>query len=84
MHEAEYITTSPIHDGPIDQKTADQAITTWQRIALGLILLLATFLNFYHLGQNRFADITTSVNTYYAAAIKSMLMSWHNFFFVAF
>jgi len=84
MHEAEYITTSPSNDGPLDQKTTEQATATWHRITLGLILLFSAFLNFYHLGQNRFADVTTSVNTYYAAAIKSMLMSWHNFFFVAF
>lgn len=35
-------------------------------------------MNFYQLGQNGFA------NQYYAAAIRSMLDSWHNFFFVAY
>jgi 4-amino-4-deoxy-L-arabinose transferase-like glycosyltransferase len=35
-------------------------------------------MNFYQLGQNGYA------NTYYAAAIRSMLDSWHNFFFVSF
>jgi 4-amino-4-deoxy-L-arabinose transferase-like glycosyltransferase len=41
-------------------------------------MLVSLFMNFYELGQNGFA------NLYYAAAIKSMLNSWHNFFFVAF
>lgn len=47
-------------------------------ILLALILLLAAFLRFYHLGE------TGVGNQYYAAAVKSMLQSWHNFFFVAF
>ncbi|HET9979390.1 MAG TPA: glycosyltransferase family 39 protein [Ktedonobacterales bacterium] len=49
-----------------------------RRQALGLILLLAAFCNFYELQRNGYA------NLYYAAAIRSMLESWHNFFFVAF
>ena len=49
-----------------------------RRQALGLILLLAAFCNFYELQRNGFA------NLYYSAAIRSMLESWHNFFFVAF
>lgn len=50
----------------------------WQRITLAAILLASIFMNFYQLGQNGYA------NTYYAAAIRSMLDSWHNFFFVSF
>ncbi len=49
-----------------------------QRISLVVILLLAAFLNFFQLQQNGYG------NTYYAAAVKSMLTSWHNFFFVSF
>ncbi|MEI6044125.1 MAG: glycosyltransferase family 39 protein [Chloroflexota bacterium] len=45
---------------------------------LGLILLLAGGLNFFSLAQNGYG------NTYYAAAVKSMLLSWSNFFFVSF
>jgi 4-amino-4-deoxy-L-arabinose transferase-like glycosyltransferase len=44
---------------------------------LTLVLLLGAFLRFYDLGA-------TGSNQYYAAAVKSMLQSWHNFFFVAF
>jgi len=42
------------------------------------IIALGAFLRFYQLGTY------TIGNTYYAAAVKSMLTSWHNFFFVAF
>jgi 4-amino-4-deoxy-L-arabinose transferase-like glycosyltransferase len=49
-----------------------------RRWALALILLLAAFANFYQLQREGYA------NLYYAAAIRSMLQSWHNFFFVSF
>ncbi|UUZ93153.1 glycosyltransferase family 39 protein [Paenibacillus sp. P25] len=44
-------------------------------IGLAGILLLAAALNMYHLANEGMA------NTYYAAGVKSMLESWHNFFF---
>ncbi|MCA9936561.1 MAG: glycosyltransferase family 39 protein [Ardenticatenaceae bacterium] len=47
------------------------------RLALGGILLLAAFLNFSNL------TAVGDANFYYTAAVKSMLQSWHNFFFVA-
>lgn len=50
----------------------------WHMIMLGIITLISIFMNFYQLGQNGFA------NQYYASAIRSMLDSWHNFFFVSF
>jgi 4-amino-4-deoxy-L-arabinose transferase-like glycosyltransferase len=47
-------------------------------LGLGLVVLLGAFLRFYQLG-------TYSIgNSYYAATIKSMLTSWHNFFFAAY
>lgn len=49
-----------------------------RRAALGVILALAAVLDFYALWQEGYA------NSYYAAAVKSMLQSWHNFFFVSF
>src|SRR5579862_9229659 len=49
-----------------------------RRFALMPILVLAALLNFWTL------DIVGYANTYYAAAVKSMLQSWHNFFFVSF
>lgn len=51
---------------------------TWQLVTLTAVLSLATFLHFYQLEQEGYA------NLYYAAAVKSMLTSWHNFFFVSF
>ncbi|MBA2678859.1 MAG: glycosyltransferase family 39 protein, partial [Ktedonobacteraceae bacterium] len=50
----------------------------WHHISLVAILLLAAFLNFFQLQLNGYG------NMYYAAAVKSMLTSWHNFFFVSF
>ncbi len=44
----------------------------WQRLGLGGVMLVSIFMNFFQLGQNGFA------NTYYAAAIRSMLDNWRN------
>jgi 4-amino-4-deoxy-L-arabinose transferase-like glycosyltransferase len=49
----------------------------WHWLALGGVMIVSLFMNFYQLGQNGFG------NLYYAAAIRSMLDSWHNFFFVS-
>jgi hypothetical protein len=43
----------------------------WRRLALAVVMLVSIFMNFYPLGQNGFG------NLYYAAAIRSMLDSWH-------
>jgi 4-amino-4-deoxy-L-arabinose transferase-like glycosyltransferase len=48
-----------------------------QHPALAAILVLSGLLEFVKLSQNGFA------NTFYAAAVKSMLRSWHNFLFVS-
>jgi 4-amino-4-deoxy-L-arabinose transferase-like glycosyltransferase len=47
-------------------------------VALAAILGLAASLDLWDLTQNGYA------NTYYAGAVRSMLRSWHNFFFVSF
>jgi 4-amino-4-deoxy-L-arabinose transferase-like glycosyltransferase len=47
-------------------------------IALTAVLALSTVLNVNHLSRNGYA------NTFYSAAVRSMLRSWHNFFFVSF
>src|SRR4051794_27665154 len=49
-----------------------------ERVALGGVLLLAAALHLYRLDQNGYG------NEYYAATVRSMLVSWHNFFFVSF
>src|SRR6266516_1327954 len=48
------------------------------RLALAGILLVSAALNLYRLNDEGYG------NTYYAAAVRSMLDSWHNFFFVSF
>jgi 4-amino-4-deoxy-L-arabinose transferase-like glycosyltransferase len=50
----------------------------WRWLSLTGVMLVSIFMNFYQLGQNGFA------NLYYASAIRSMLDSWQNFFFVSF
>ncbi|WP_066268713.1 glycosyltransferase family 39 protein [Heyndrickxia acidicola] len=47
-------------------------------LGLAAILLLSIILNFYKLGQEGIG------NTFYSAAVKSMLDNWHNFFFNSF
>lgn len=49
-----------------------------QRIGIVLVLVVSLLLHFVNLRQEGMA------NLYYAAGVKSMLMSWHNFFFVSF
>src|SRR5919199_1860777 len=51
---------------------------SWHRLALAAVLGLSAFLNLAWLPGEGYA------NTYYAAAVKNMLTSWHNFFFVSF
>ena len=51
---------------------------SWHVGAVGGVLALAAFLDFFRLDRNGYA------NTYYAGAVRSMLASWHNFFFVSF
>jgi 4-amino-4-deoxy-L-arabinose transferase-like glycosyltransferase len=50
----------------------------WHRLALVAVLALATALHFLWLDREGYG------NLYYAAAVRSMLTSWHNFFFVSF
>src|ERR671927_1104626 len=52
--------------------------SSWQRIALAAILCLSAFLNIFRLTDAGYG------NSYYAAAVKDMLTSWHNFFFASF
>jgi 4-amino-4-deoxy-L-arabinose transferase-like glycosyltransferase len=50
----------------------------WEWACLVAILLLAAGLRLWGLEKNGFG------NPYYASAVRSMLISWHNFFFVSF
>jgi 4-amino-4-deoxy-L-arabinose transferase-like glycosyltransferase len=48
-----------------------------EHVGLAAILVLSGLLQFVRLSQNGYA------NTYYSAAVKSMLRSWHNFFYAS-
>src|SRR5829696_7824932 len=50
----------------------------WHGLTLVAILVLSAFLNLYDLTGEGYS------NDYYAAAVKDMLTSWRNFFFVSF
>ncbi len=57
---------------------ASQPTKLWHYVALGAIFVLSAFLTFFQVTLNGYG------NSYYAACVKSMLMSWHNFFFVSY
>jgi 4-amino-4-deoxy-L-arabinose transferase-like glycosyltransferase len=59
------------------QRSAPRARAAMHCAALAAVLALSAVLEFVKLEQNGYA------NTFYSAAVKSMLRSWHNFFFVA-
>src|ERR687886_861612 len=62
----------------ISDRVRTLAKASWHRLALAAILVLSAFLNLFRLASEGYG------NTYYAAAVKDMLTSWHNFFFVSF
>src|SRR6266849_701423 len=66
------------HGGPLSEQKAPARSSLWHRLALGGIMLLSIFMNFFQLGQNGFG------NLFYASGVRSMLDSWHNFFFVSY
>ena len=65
------------YDRPVERGQS-LAWASVRRVTFGLILAVATFLNVFKLGRLGYG------NTYYAAGVKSMLVNWHNFFFVSF
>jgi 4-amino-4-deoxy-L-arabinose transferase-like glycosyltransferase len=50
----------------------------WHGLAMAAVLILSAFLNVYGLSGEGYS------NNYYSAAVKNMLTSWSNFFFVSF
>ncbi|MEA5078376.1 MAG: glycosyltransferase family 39 protein [Anaerolineaceae bacterium] len=62
----------------ISNRKNEQKIKWITLLSLGLILVLGAFLRFYQVGVGGYG------NDYYAATVKSMLTSWHNFFFVSY
>jgi hypothetical protein len=68
----------PARLGVVPWRRALIARLSWQRLALLLVLTFSAALEFLGLQDEGYG------NTYYAAGVKSMLTSWHNFFFVSF
>jgi len=62
----------------LQTRLAAQPTLLWHRIAKLAIVALSTFFIFYNVSVNGYG------NTFYTACVKSMLESWHNFFFVSF
>ncbi len=68
-------------DAPFFSKPADGIDKDghlWEVIALATVLILALVLRLWGLDQNRWG------NEYYTAAVRSMAINWHNFFYTAF
>src|SRR5947209_9427006 len=61
---------------PTEQRV-QKRFPAWHELALGGIILISTFMNFYQLGQNGFGS-------YYPPAVRSMMDNWHNFFFASY
>lgn len=75
---AETITTDAQAEPEYPIEQVSQPLSDLQRRgALGAILLISVFMNFYKLGQAGFTS-------YYPPAVRSMLDNWHNFFFAAY
>ncbi|GCE26750.1 dolichyl-phosphate-mannose--protein mannosyltransferase [Dictyobacter alpinus] len=74
------VTNPALPDKQSETQTIAESQPTqrWQRITLAVIVAFSAFLNVFLIQQNGYG------NAYYTAAVKSMLMSWHNFFFVSF
>ena len=62
---------------PLTHTETPRRFPFWHRWALGGILLISVFMDFFQLGQNGFA-------TYYPPTVRSMMDNWHNFFFASY
>jgi 4-amino-4-deoxy-L-arabinose transferase-like glycosyltransferase len=62
---------------PAERATWIPAVS-WQLAGLASVFSLAMVLNAWNLAQNGYG------NTFYAAAVRSMTLSWHNFFFASY
>ena len=61
-----------------DSATNKREGKSLQRLGLTVVLALSAFLNLSWLPREEYA------NVYYAATVKNMLASWHNFFLASF
>ncbi|MDP4183307.1 MAG: glycosyltransferase family 39 protein [Bacillota bacterium] len=58
-------------------KVLNRIKMNWDKAAIIIIMAITGFLSFYAIGNEGYS------NEYYASAVKSMLTSWHNFFFAS-
>jgi 4-amino-4-deoxy-L-arabinose transferase-like glycosyltransferase len=70
-------TAAPIAASQVPRAGAASALL-WRRLGLGAILALAAALRLWHLDHNNYGT------DYYSAGVRSMMASWHDFFFNAF
>jgi hypothetical protein len=63
---------------PVAEPARDRGDPAWLRFALPIVVLLAASLRLWRLDRNGFGT------EYYSAGVRSMMQSWHNFFFNAF
>src|SRR5690348_13787915 len=61
----------------ITEQRVQKRTPFWHWLALGGIILTSVCLNFFQLGQ-------TGFTSYYPEGVRSMMDSWHNFFFASY
>ncbi len=67
----------PIENKEIQHTWRNHRVTIYSGLAIASLLILAGAIRFYKLSDLGYG------NHYYAAAVTSMMQSWHNFFFAA-
>src|SRR5215217_888282 len=63
---------------PARARVLAKVMLPWHRIVLVAVLALSAILNLSRLTSEGYGNI------YYAATVKNMLLSWHNFFFLSY
>jgi 4-amino-4-deoxy-L-arabinose transferase-like glycosyltransferase len=61
----------------VTEQSAQKRFPFWHRWVLGVIAMIAVFMDFFQLGRNGFGS-------YYPPAVRSMMDNWHNFFFASY
>src|SRR5438067_13259324 len=67
----------PVEPELLPEQRVEKRFPSWHQLALGGILLISVFMDFFQLGQNGFGS-------YYPPAVRSMMDNWHNFFFASY
>src|SRR5256884_4382495 len=67
----------PVEPELLPEKRVEKRFPSWHQLALGGILLVSVFMDFFQLGQNGFGS-------YYPPAVRSMMDNWHDFFFASY